>query len=256
LSTKNEIEVYDSTTVSQITGETECYDNAFFPNVIRKKELKIIEQVLRNEQPELILDFGCGGGWLSILLQKWGYNFVGVDVSKKMVKNAKNACNKAEFVVCDAMKLPFKDSVFDFTIGISILHHLDLKHSTDELKRISAAKSTLFFMDPNLLNPFSAFGRKLFPMESHTEGEKPYTPQYLKMALTSAGFKIEKCYAMLFIAFPLARFSKITNLEPPLSIVRLTCFLEDFAEKMPGIRNLNSNIVTIITFSKDEINKT
>lgn len=245
MSIEDEVQVYDAAEVSRLTGETESYDNAFFPNVIRKRELELIEQVLKAEKPKLILDYGCGGGWLSMLLLKWGFRFVGIDVSKNMVKNAKIVCHDADFVVCDAMRLPFKEGVFDFVIGISILHHLNLKWATNELKRTSLARSAFLFMEPSLLNPLSAFGRKVFPMEAHTEGEKPYTPEYLKTALSLAGFNVERCFAMFFLAFPVARFSRMTRLNPPSSLVRMTYLLEGVMEKMPGIRYLNSNIVAV-----------
>lgn len=244
MSIENEILVYDAAEVSRLTGETESYDNAFFPNVIRKKELELIQKVLMTERPKFILDYGCGGGWLSILLNKWGFKFVGMDISRNMVRNAKIVCHEADFIVCDAMRLPFKDEVFDFSIGISILHHLNINNATNELKRISVVKSAFLFMEPSLLNPLSAFGRKIFPMEAHTEGEKPYTPAHLKTALKTAGFDVE-VFAMFFIAFPIARLSKITRLNPPSHMVKLTYFFEELMEKMPGIRYLNSNIVAI-----------
>jgi SAM-dependent methyltransferase len=240
------MQVYDAAEVSRLTGETESYDDAIFPNVIRKRELELIRQVLRTENPKRILDYGCGGGWLSILLSKWGFTFVGMDISRNMVKNAKIVCHEADFIVCDAMKLPFKDGVFDFAIGVSILHHLDLKRATCELKRVTYAQSAFLFMEPSLLNPLSAFGRRIFPMEAHTEGEKPYTPEYLKKALGLAGFRVEKCFSMFFLAFPVARFAKITGLNIPSPVVEFTYLFEAVMEKIPGIRDLNSNIVAIV----------
>jgi hypothetical protein len=148
------------------------------------------------------------------------------------------------------MRLPFKDDIFDFVIGISILHHLNLKQSTDELKRISLARSTFLFMEPNLLNPLSAFSRKVFPMEAHTEGEKPYTPEYLNTALNMAGFNVERCFSMFFLAFPAARFSRIARLNPPSLLVKMTYFFEGVMEKMPGIRYLNSSMVAIAKSEK------
>jgi SAM-dependent methyltransferase len=242
---ENEMHVYDGAEVSRLTGETESYDNAFFPNVIRRRELELIWQVLRVEKPRFILDYGCGGGWLSILLRKWGFKSVGLDISRHMVKNAKIVCPNADFIICDAMRLPFKDDIFDFVIGISILHHLNLKRATDELKRISITGSAFLFMEPNLLNPLSAFGRKIFPMEAHTHGEKPYTPQYLITALNMAGFTIERCFSLFFLAYPAARFSKVARLNPPSLLVKLTYSFEGAIEKIPGIRHLNSNIVAI-----------
>ena len=245
MSIEDEILVYDNAEVSYSTGETESYDAAFFPNVIRKREVELIKEVLQAERPRLILDYGCGGGWLSLLLVRWGFDVVGMDVSKNMVRSAKLACHEADFIVCDAMRLPFRDGVFDFVIGISILHHLNLNNALSELKRISLARSVFLFMEPNSLNPLSAFGRKVFPMEAHTKGEKQFTPEYLKAALNLTNFNVERCFAIFFLAFPVARFSKITGLNPPSLLVKMTYLLEDALEKMPGIRYLNSNIVAI-----------
>jgi len=148
------------------------------------------------------------------------------------------------------MRLPFKNNVFDFAIGISILHHLDLKRSTEELKRISNRRSAFLFMEPSLLNPLSAFGRRVFPMEAHTEGERPYTPNYLKKALNLAGFNVERCLSIFFLVFPAARFSRITRFSPPSSLVKLTYLFETIMEKAPGLRTLNSNIVAIAKCEK------
>lgn len=242
--------VYDKASVSILTGETESYDNAFFPRVIRRRELELIQQVLRKQRPKFILDYGCGGGWLSRLLFNWGFRSIGMDISKNMAKNAKIVCRESDFVVCDAMRLPFKNDIFDFIFGISILHHLDLKQAINELKRISVSETGLLFMEPNLLNPLSAFGRKVFPMEAHTKGEEPYTPEYLKTALNLANLCVERYFAIFFVAFPAARFSRISRLNTPPTLVRMTYFFERLMEKIPGIRYLNSNIVAIARLQK------
>jgi SAM-dependent methyltransferase len=245
MSIEDEVYAYDNAEVSCSTGETQSYDAAIFPNVIRKRELELIKRAVQAKMPKMILDYGCGGGWLSLLFVKWGFDVVGMDVSKNMVRNAKRVCHKADFIVCDGMRLPFRDGTFDFVIGISILHHLNLKNALSELKRISFVRSVFLFMEPNSLNPLSAFGRKFFPMAAHTKGEKQFTPKYLKTALNLADFDVERCFAVFFLAFPVARFSKIARITAPLSLVKMTYLFENVMEKMPGIRYLNSNIVAV-----------
>lgn len=245
MSIADEIRIYDNAKVSCLTGETESYDDAIFPNVIRRRELELIQQILNSYQPKLILDYGCGGGWLSKILYNLGFRFVGVDVSKSMVQSAKVVCPDVDFLVCDGMRLPFKENVFDFFIGISVLHHLELYDALVELKRTSVVKSAFLFMEPSLLNPFSAFGRKMFPMDAHTKGERPYMPHHFKVALGLAGFWVKRCYYIFFLSFPLARFSRIVHLKSYSFFIKLLYSFELLAEKIPGLRSLNSNMVIV-----------
>jgi len=60
---KDEVVVYDKSKVSTVTGETESYDDAVFPNVIRRRQIDLIKSELQAARPKIILDYGCGG-WL------------------------------------------------------------------------------------------------------------------------------------------------------------------------------------------------
>lgn len=243
---ENEVQVYEDVEVSLSTGETLSYEDTFFSNVIRRRELDFIKQVLQTKRPSLVLDYGCGGGWFSRLICGWGFDVIGIDLSKKLVKVAKSVCRDGEFIVCDAMRLPFKYRVFDFVIGISILHHLhNLNLALKELKRVSISRAVFLFMEPNSLNPISAFGRKFFPMEAHTKGEKPFTFRYLRAELNSNGFEVEKYFAMFFLSFPVARFLKIARIKLPFLLLNIFSLFEGFTQKIPVIRILNSNIVAL-----------
>ncbi len=244
MNVKDEIHVYDKAETSP-TGETLSYDAAVFPNVVRKREIELIEKVLRTKRPKVILDYGCGGGWLSLLLSNWGFDVVGIDASTSIVRKAKLICPEADFLVCDAIRLPFREEVFDCMIGISILHHLDLTKAFKELKRISCAGSRFVFMEPNLLNPLSAIGRKLLPTEQHTREEKQFTPGYLRTAFSMANFDLERYFALFFLSFPTARLFKKARVTPCPSLVKIISFFESTMEKSPGIGHLNSTIIAI-----------
>lgn len=241
---KVESTIYDRAEVSPITGETEVYDEKIFPNVIRRRELELIRSKLKAVNPKRILDYGCGGGWLSLKLSKLGLDVVGIDISRKMVKNAKLVCPNAEFIVADAENLPFKDNVFDYVIGVSILHHLsDLKQALNELRRVIVNECGFMFMEPNTLNPISAIGRRLFPMEVHTKGEKQFTPMSLEGILNSFGFKVKNCVILFLIAFPLARLFKIMRMNASKFLLQLLYLFEFSMEKNLLMRYLNSTIV-------------
>jgi glycosyltransferase involved in cell wall biosynthesis/ubiquinone/menaquinone biosynthesis C-methylase UbiE len=251
MSKEGESIIYDAAEVSSITGETEVYDNKVFPNVIRRREVDLIKSQLKNKNPKRILDYGCGGGWLSLRLFKWGFNVVGVDISRKMVKNAKFVCPGGEFIVADAENLPFRDNVFDYVFGVSILHHLNnLKQACNELKQVMCNKSNFMFLEPNSLNPLSAIGRRFFPMEVHTKGEAQFTPTYLKNILELYGFRVKKCFMLFFFSFPIARLLKIARKKVNNLLVRLIYLFELVIEKIPLLSCLNSTIVLVGTSNK------
>ena len=87
-----------------------------------------------NDFPEnsLILDLGCGNGRNMVYIKSLscGYKVIGLDLSVRMLRLAKNKLgtqdfNKdSEFILGDVIKLPFRDSVFDGIIFVATLHHL------------------------------------------------------------------------------------------------------------------------------------
>jgi SAM-dependent methyltransferase len=239
----NEIEVYDKSQVSVETGEIEEWDEAIFPNVIRKRLMDLIKVKIQSAEPKMILDYGCGGGWLSILLSGWGFDVVGVDLSAHLLKNAKLACPNAEFVVCDCEILPFRHAGFDSVIGISILHHLNLKIGCNEVKRVSSNEANFIFEEPNLLNPFSGIGRKMFPMSTHSKGEKPFMPKQITTALNELGFDFIEMNYLFFIAFPVSRVLRVTKIKLPFFIVKMFSLFERIMENMSYIKQLNSSLV-------------
>ncbi|MFX0132584.1 MAG: class I SAM-dependent methyltransferase [Candidatus Hodarchaeota archaeon] len=245
MSAKNEIQIYSKVRVSEISGEIDDYEDSIFQNVIRNREIFLIQNELCVAKPKLILDYGCGGGWLSLLIYNWGFNVIGIDVTAYLLKKAKITCPNVDFIISDAEKLPFKNTIFDFIIGISILHHLDLINSCKELFKVSCKGSKFIFMEPNVLNPLSAIGRKLFPMNTHTKGEKGYYIKNLLKMLSFLGYHIDKYFMLFFLTFPVARFFKIINKKPHISLLKMISLLEKCMEKIPIINHLNSTIIIV-----------
>ncbi len=82
-------------------------------------ECDFIEKEINYNKTARILDIGCGTGRHSIELSKRGYTVTGIDLSKSMLKRAKNKASrqnlKLVFQKHDARKLPFFNE-FDLVI--------------------------------------------------------------------------------------------------------------------------------------------
>ncbi len=85
----------------------------------RNRDLYLKELEIIDKPQGLSLEIGVGSGRFA---SKLGID-VGIDISKRMLKMAKERC--VEVIRCDAGKLPFKDNVFDFVYMIFTLCFLE-----------------------------------------------------------------------------------------------------------------------------------
>ncbi len=88
-----------------------------------------------------ILDVGTGTGFLALILAELGHEVVGIDISRQMLKVAKEKARKAkvsvEFRQGDAENLPFKSESFDAVICRHLLWTLpNPERAVKEWKRV------------------------------------------------------------------------------------------------------------------------
>lgn len=74
-----------------------------------------------------ILDLGCGNGRYYQALKDKNVFYTGVDNSLNLINIAKTKYPEADFVVGDALHLPFEDNKFNKIYSIAVLHHIPSK---------------------------------------------------------------------------------------------------------------------------------
>jgi ubiquinone/menaquinone biosynthesis C-methylase UbiE len=74
--------------------------------------------------PAKVLDLGCGPGHDVALLVARGFEVVGIDVSEKMVKEARKRVPTATFVQGDFRTMDFESETFDAVWSVGSLHHV------------------------------------------------------------------------------------------------------------------------------------
>jgi ubiquinone/menaquinone biosynthesis C-methylase UbiE len=90
---------------------------------------------------ELVLDIGCGTGFLFQHLNKSTELLVGLDISQKLLREAKRRTKNLSNVLlvrADADNTPFPDHIFDRVFAITLLQNMpDPRTTILEMKRIS-----------------------------------------------------------------------------------------------------------------------
>ncbi len=134
-----------------------------------------------------IVDYGCGSGANAIHLAHRGAHVWGVDISEKLVRLAarrmtlNDRAGEAQFIVGSAHDLPFPDGTIDIVFGIAILHHLDLKLASREIRRVLRPGGRAIFQEPVRNSAAVRFVRSLIPYRAPdiSPFERPLTDREL-----------------------------------------------------------------------------
>jgi malonyl-CoA O-methyltransferase len=122
----------------------------YFPNPLLAREQRYVLPLLAGLRNRCVLDLACGTGrWLTRLLSVGAGPAVGVDLSSAMLRIAGDKQELSGRVVQgDCLKLPFRPSIFDFSICSFALGHIqDLRSAAAELSRVMKPDSDLFITD-------------------------------------------------------------------------------------------------------------
>lgn len=93
------------------------------------------------QEGDKVLDLGCGNGYLFELFKERNIEYVGVDISPKLIGIAKRRYqkqgykNEPVFKTADALDLPFSDESFDKMYSISMLHNIPFRENREKCLR-------------------------------------------------------------------------------------------------------------------------
>jgi ubiquinone/menaquinone biosynthesis C-methylase UbiE len=88
---------------------------------------RLVEAFVRLSELEpgtRVADLGCGSGAFTHLLQRAGYDCVGLDISAKLVELGRRKYPDIEFIAGDVEHLPFPDGSLDGILLSGVVHHL------------------------------------------------------------------------------------------------------------------------------------
>lgn len=114
-----------------------------------------------------VLDLGCGCGYGSFELAKSGAtSVVGMDNSVEAIAYARTRYShpSVNFIVADALSIPFSDKHFDVVVCLEVLEHLAKQDALiSEIRRVLNEKGILIISTPNPNRPSQLEERKPNP---------------------------------------------------------------------------------------------
>jgi ubiquinone/menaquinone biosynthesis C-methylase UbiE len=131
-----------------------------------------------------ILELGCGTGYFTRELVRSGADIVAIDVSPDLLEIARANCSapNVRYDVQNAYALTYPDATFDSVVGSSILHHLEIKEALREIYRVLKPSGTIYFTEPNMLNPQIAI-QKNVPWIKRWLGDSPDETAFFRWSL-------------------------------------------------------------------------
>jgi len=142
--------------------------------------LEAYRQAIGDLRGKTVLDFGCGDGARSIDYARRGATVYAFDISPENVRTVVKKSEKAGVAerihpsVMPAESLIYENDIFDFVLGVSILHDTDVTLVEREIERVLKQGGRALFIEPMGHNPFLRLFRLLTP-DRRTPTEQPMT---------------------------------------------------------------------------------
>jgi len=155
---KSELHVNNNTTFEYIdhySADANFFDYSnLYSNPITVDEIRRLHQTILNQVPKeaaIVLDVGCGSGWVSKSLTSEKKSVISMDISLTNPLNAiKNLPHKNHFgLVADAFNIPLKPNSLDCIIASEIMEHVtDPKVFIIKLLEVLKPNGTLIITTP------------------------------------------------------------------------------------------------------------
>lgn len=139
------------------------------------KKWQEAQKLIKFFKNDVVLDVGCGTGFLTIEIAKQVKEVVGIDTSERLIEKAAKA-NNVKYMVADVEKLPFKNKSFDKIVSFTVLQDIEDKDAAlSEMKRVCKSELLITMLKRNkdassLKNLFS----KYFKIKKFVEEEKDF----------------------------------------------------------------------------------
>lgn len=133
-----------------------------------------------------ILEIGCGTGLFTQCLASLDNNrIVSVDISNQLLERARKRvpASHVTFKVDNICRSGLESGCFDYVVGSSILHHLEVASALREIFRLLKPGGKCLFTEPNMMNPQIAL-QKNIPFLKRWAGDSPDETAFFRWGIS------------------------------------------------------------------------
>lgn len=233
-------------------------------------EVNVLQKIFRKMSGNWFVDIGGSYGRHTPQYVQKFHNCVIVDYSLNALKQAQERLSRAgvknvNFVAANAYHLPFRDNVFEASMMIRVLHHLEEPDSAfSEISRTSCPGSTFILEFANKFH-IKAIIRALLKLDLKFFANTPYevptqhagegalseesglfynfSPSYIRTHLVSHGICPKRTYSLSFFRIPILK----KLLPAPLLNTK-----ERFAQALFSWTQLTPSVIKRCTVTKSD----
>lgn len=195
LSRRFQIQVTDSSALSRYYSQEshqEKYkvEHPFFYTFHRAR-LRALERISQKyiKPGSRVLDVGSGYSMFFQIRTDWDFDITCCDLDSAAMEKMRGMVPQWEWIVTDAVNLPFEDASFDVVYAGEIIEHVgDPAAALREWGRVLAQGGTLILTTPNRNRLLARANRR--EMIMNPEHVREYSLPELKSTLRAQGFKI------------------------------------------------------------------
>jgi ubiquinone/menaquinone biosynthesis C-methylase UbiE len=199
LGNQKQVELWDKRAKFQDQTHYSGLKAKYFEELSLKKITEIVDF-----QDRLVLDIGCGTGWMTLKLAPKTKKIIGIDFSQEMIRRAKEKLNgsfqNVSFKVMDGRNLRFEKETFDIVLAVGTFGLTkDLTPFFKEARRVLKKGGAFIFTcyNKNLFSKLFLFKRKsVFPKIYFSERQ-------IKEMLKKYKFEIKDIKSFYFLLPPI-----------------------------------------------------
>lgn len=184
-----------------------------------------------------VLEIGCGTGLFTKELARTNNTIVAIDISDVLIRKAKARISAAnvKFIVGNAYATEFMAESFDFIVGSSSLHHLEVDSALQEFARILKPGGRIMFTEPNMLNPQVVLIKSI-PALKRRYGDSPDETAFFRWKIAQK-FRVHN-----FVDVSVEPFD-FMHPQTPAWLLNLTERLTIILEKSPLVREIAGSLI-------------